>query len=49
MAVQCAPRRPRVEIAEPQTSGALPQDWSNGLVQLLCELIVNEQKVASKL
>jgi len=35
-----ASREPGVEIAEPQTPGALPQDESNGLVELLCEWTV---------
>jgi len=35
-----APRGPRVEITELRTLGALPQDQSNGLVELSCEWIV---------
>jgi len=30
----------RVEMADPRAPGALPQDKSNGLVELLCEWMV---------
>jgi len=51
LAVQRAHRGSGMEIAKPQTlsHGALLQDLSNRLVQLLCELIVNEQKVCGKM
>jgi len=35
-----APVGPGVQIEEPRTPGALLQDYSNGLVELLCEYIV---------